>query len=342
MARTDFDAGAVALLEEILFTSDYADTKRLSEILGETKSRLQSIMTQAAQYVAVTRALSDCTSAGAVQETLSGVSFYRLVAELDADWENRKDAVTETLRALSHMIFRPENLMLDFTGDKEALETLEGPVKGLWDKLYREEVDKERFIPAAAHGNEGFMTSAQVQYVCRAGNFRKKGLPYRGDLKVLTVLMEYEYLWVNVRVKGGAYGCMCSFDRQGDSYFTSYQDPNLEKTLEVYEGAADAVRKFEADERTMTQYIIGAVSDLDRPLTPAIKGLRSLVAYLTGVTDEMLQEERNQVLSATPESLRSLAAYLDAFLGEKRLCVVGNAGKIKEQEDRFDHIENLF
>lgn len=186
------------------------------------------------------------------------------------------------------------------------------------------------------------MTSGQVQYVCRAGNFRKKGLPYTGALKVLKVLLGYEYLWMNVRVKGGAYGCMCSFGKTGESYFVSYRDPNLGKTLEVYENAAKAVSEFEADERTMTQYIIGAISDLDTPMNPAAKGLQSLSAYMTGLTDEMQQKERNQVLSVTPGDIRALSEYIQAFMEENFLCVVGNSGKIKEEEKKFMKIENLF
>ena len=186
------------------------------------------------------------------------------------------------------------------------------------------------------------MTSGQVQYVCRAGSFRRKGLPYHGALRALKVMLGYEYLWMNVRVKGGAYGCMCGFGRSGESYFVSYRDPNLAKTLEVYEGAAAAIAEFSADERTMTQYIIGAVSDLDTPMNPAAKGLYSLNAYMTGLTQEMLQRERDELLSAVPETIRGFSDYVKAFISEELLCVVGSTGKIRESQNIFSSIENLF
>lgn len=66
--------------------------------------------------------------------------------------------------------------------------------------------------------NEGFQTSAKIQYVTRAGNYREAGYDYTGALRILKVIMSYEYLWVNVRVKGGAYGCMSGFGRNGNSY----------------------------------------------------------------------------------------------------------------------------
>ena len=135
---------------------------------------------------------------------------------------------------------------------------------------------------------------------------------------------------------------MCRFGRTGESYFVSYRDPNLQKTLEVYEKAAETIAAYEADERTMTQYIIGAISDLDMPMNPAAKGLYGLSAYMTGLTKEMLQKERDEILSATAEDIRGLSAYIKAFMEDDCLCVVGNAGKLKQEEKLFKKLENLF
>jgi len=264
-----------------------------------------------------------------------------MVSAMEADFEQVKKELPEKLQALARILFRKENLMVDFVGEEKALGQLEAPVESLKAALYTCPVEKGRFVPVVSKKNEGFMTAGQVQYVCRAGNFRRKGLPYKGTLRVLKVMMGYEYLWVNIRVKGGAYGCMCNFGKSGDSYFVSYRDPHLDKTLEVYEKAAEAIARFEADERTMTQYIIGAVSDLDMPMNPAAKGLQSLSAYMTGLTHEMLQKERDEVLSATGDDIRELADYIRAFMEEDFVCVVGNANKIKENQDKFLKIENL-
>ncbi|MDE7268959.1 MAG: insulinase family protein, partial [Acetatifactor sp.] len=271
-----------------------------------------------------------------------GVPFYRLIARLDEHFEEEKSNLIEKLQTLAKMIFRSENLMVDFVGAEEALEKLETPVENLKRELYDCEVLKEAYRPEPRRKNEGFMTAGQVQYVCRAGNFAEKGLPYTGVLRVLKVMMGYEYLWTNVRVKGGAYGCMCSFGRTGESYFVSYRDPNLAKTLEVYEKAAETVSRYEADESTMTRYIIGAISDLDMPMTPATKGLYGLSAYMTGLNQEFLQRERDAILSAQAEDIRGLAAYIRAFMEDDFLCVVGNAGKLKSEEEIFMKLENLF
>ena len=333
---------AVRLMEEIILTSDFTDTKRIYEILAEGKSRLQAQMISAGHNVAAGRALSYGSVSGAISEELSGITFYRLLSHLESHFDEEKEQLVSTLQMLAKMIFRKENLMLDFVGDEAAVTRLEEPIAGLCEKLYTCQVEKEHYIPELKKANEGFMTSGQVQYVCRGGSFADKGLSYHGALRVLKVMMGYEYLWVNIRVKGGAYGCMCNFGRTGECYFVSYRDPNLAKTVEVYEKAAAAIRTFEADERTMTQYIIGAVSALDMPMNPAAKGLYSLSAYMCGLTDEMLQKERDEVLNTQPEDIRRLSEYIEAFMKDELFCVVGSAGKIKEKEEMFGKIENLF
>ena len=239
-------------------------------------------------------------------------------------------------------IFRPENLMVDYTAQKEGLTGIEELIEGLKGTLYTDPIDTKGYDPVPVRKNEGLMSSAQIQYVCRAGNFVKKGLPYTGALKVLRVMMGYDYLWTQVRVKGGAYGCMCQFGKSGESYFVSYRDPNLEKTIETYEKAADYIANYEADERTMTQYIIGAISEMDMPLTPSAKGNYSLAGYLTHYDFERVQRERDELLATDADTIRSLAGYIRAFMEDECLCVVGNEEKIKEQEKLFTKIEYLF
>lgn len=333
---------AIELMEELILTTDFSDTKRMKEILAENDSKFRDFANQAGHVIAIQRALSYGSVKSAVDEVQNGVDQYRFNCELEQDFETKKDEITTKLQMLCKMIFRPENLMIDFTGDAAALEELAGPVEAFKSRLYTCEVQKEAYEPKTERKNEGLTTPNQVDFVCRAGNFLNKGLPYTGALNVLRVMMGYEYLWVNVRVKGGAYGCLCNFYRDGGSYFCSYRDPNLAQTIDVFEKAVDFIANYQADERTMTKYIIGAISDLDTPLTAAGKGRRSREHYITGLTYEMMQEARNQVLDATPEDIRGLSKYIKAFIEDDYLCVVGNEQMIKAEKDKFGKIENLF
>lgn len=332
---------AIELMEELILTTDFTDTRRLREILAENHSRFGEYANQAGHIVALQRALSYGSVKTEVDEAMGGVDQYRLICRMEENYEEKKEEIVYKLQTLCRMIFRPENLMIDFTGDAAELAKLEGPVTALKEKLYTCEVEKQAYAPVPVKKNEGLTTPGQVDYVCRAGNFRKKGIPYTGALTVLRVMMGYEYLWMNVRVKGGAYGCMCGFGVDGNCYFVSFRDPNLGQTIDVFEKAADFIAGYEADERTMTKYIIGAVSELDVPLTAAGKGHRSRQYYFTGMTQEMVQTARNEVLDAKPEDIRALAKYIRAFMEDDFLCVVGNEQQIQAEKDKFMKVESL-
>lgn len=321
----------------------WADDKRLKELLEETKSRMQSAMLEAGHTVSALRALSYISSAATCNEQITGVTQYRLVADLAEHFEERKRELVVNMNRLVRILFRAENLLVDYTASKEGYERLPELVAEFKENLYAGACDaaKEKYRPVPEKKNEGFLTASQVQYVCRAGNFVKKGLSYTGALKVLRVMMSYDYLWNNVRVKGGAYGCMCSFGKSGESYFVSYRDPNLEKTVAVYEAAADYIENWQGDEEELTQYLIGAISELDTPKTPQDKGTFSLGGYLTGLSEEKLQQERDEILSVTVETIRSLGEHIRAFLSDDCLCVLGREDKIKQAEG-FGEKEQLF
>ena len=333
---------AYELSKEILMESLFEDEKRLYEIIAELKSRLQSDMTSAGHQVAMGRAASYFSKPAAISNEINGLPLYRLLCDLEKNYDARKDRLKEILQNICMCIFRPENLMFDFTGSREAYENFAGTVSGLASELHTCELKTEGFEIVPEKKNEAFMTAGQVQYVAKAGNFLNKGLPYTGALRMLKVIMGYDYLWNQVRVKGGAYGCMSGFSKNGDSYFVSYRDPNLAKTLETYENAVEYLRNFSGDDRNLTQYLIGAIGDLDTPLSPQSKGLRSLSAYMTKQTEEDFQKERDELLSADQETIRGLAKYVECFLEDDCICVVGAAAKVKENQELFLSVENLW
>ena len=175
-----------------------------------------------------------------------------------------------------------------------------------------------------------------------AGNFIDAGAEYHGALQILKVIMGYEYLWQNIRVKGGAYGCMSSFNKLGEGYFVSYRDPHLKNTLEIYKGVTEYLRTFDVSDRDMTKFIIGTISGMDQPMTPAAKGDRSMNLYLNHVTEEMIQKERMEVLHATQQDIRDLADIVEKVLQADQICVIGNEDKIKEEQDVFTEVKALF
>ena len=333
---------AFSMLREMLMTSKTDDSKRLREIIAETKSRLQMAFQTSGHSMAALRAMSYFSGSAEFSDMTGGVDFYRFIEELDAQFEKKQPEISEKLSELMDFLFRPENLVVSCTAERKSLEGLTEQVEKLSLTLHRGGKKAVAWSVKPEKKNEGLKTSAQIQYVCRAGNFRAAGLPYTGALKVLRTIMSYDYLWNNIRVKGGAYGCMNNYARTGNAYLVSYRDPNLEKTNEIFEKSVDYTESFDVSERDMTKYIIGTVSSMDTPLTPNAKGARSMSAWMTGLTPEDVQKERDEVLSCGCEEIRALAPYLKAVLEQDCICVIGNEKKLEEQKELFDRVESLF
>ena len=295
----------------------------------------------AGHSTAVLRAASYGSPMAAFQDAMAGIAYYQFIEKLDKEFEERKDEIIENLKSLMTEILRPENLSVSYTGERESLETMQKQVRELKKTLHQEAVETSPAPMICEKKNEGFMTSGQVQYAAQAGNFRKKGFAYTGALNILKVALSYDYLWINIRVKGGAYGCMSGFKYSGESFFVSYRDPHLKRTYDVFAGIPDYVRGFKADEREMTKYIIGTISDMDTPMNPSAKGARSMTAYLQGLDFADIQKERDQVIGATDEDIRGLKDLIASVLEEKNLCVIGNEDNLKSQSDMFMQLKNL-
>ena len=333
---------AFTMMKEILAHSKLDDEKRLKEILDMAKSRLQMRFQSAGHLTSALRAMSYASPLAKFKDITNGIGFYQTVNDICEHFEEKKEELIENLQKLCKMLFRADNMMISYTASEEGLANMDKLIAELKADLYKENVENVPCVLHCEKKNEGFKTSSKVQYVARAGNFIDRGVEYTGALQILKVILSYDYLWQNVRVKGGAYGCMSSFNRLGDGYFVSYRDPKLEKTNEIYEGITDYLRTFDVSDRDMTKYIIGTISNIDQPMNPVAKGDRSLNLYMNHVSKEMIEKEREQILDATQEDIRKLADIVEAVLKANQLCVIGGEEKIEEQKALFDEIKDLF
>lgn len=339
---------AFRLIKEIIFNTKLEDKKRLKEIVEESVSRYQMYFNSNGHSAAMDRAMSYYSKHGLYKDMTTGISFYKFLEDLEYQFDEKADTVIEKMKELMQLVFTKENLLVSITSDDEGLKEFKEKLAGFTDSL-KDKADKQLLnsydhtpLKPEIH-NEGFKTAMQVQYVARVGNFFRAGFEYTGALKVLRTILSYDYLWNNVRVKGGAYGCMCGFSGvDGDAYFTSYRDPNLKETNQIYENTEDYIKNFTADERDITKYIIGTFSGLDAPLTPQAKGARSLTMYLAGISEEDLQRERDEILDITEEKIQALSPIIKAVTDAGYLCVIGNEGKIAENKEMFKEVKNLY
>ncbi len=332
---------ALELMEQMLLSSDFTDTKRLGELVAQIKARLQANLSSSGHLVAAMRSMSSFSRYALYQDELKGVAFYRSICRIEKELLESPKSVSDKLAAIAKKLFARNRMLISFTGNNEAY----GNAKPSLEKVIAG-FDKMSVVgnQAEVHFNtakEAFIDASQIQYVAKTGDFICEGYEYTGALRLLRIILSYDYLWINVRVKGGAYGCMNTFLRSGESYFVSYRDPNLSDTLDVYDRIPEYIKSFSPDERDMTKYIIGTFSALDTPMNPEAKGSRSLSAYLEGITYEQIQKERNEILNAQPEDIRRLADLVEAVLKKDSICVIGNENMIKESAGLFENVEKL-
>ena len=332
---------ALELMEQMLLTSDFTDTKRLGELVAQIKARLQANLSSSGHLVAAMRSMSSFSRYALYQDELKGVAFYRSICRIEKELSESPKSVSDKLAAIAKKLFARNRMLISFTGNNEAYgnakPSLEKVIAG-FNKMSAVGNQAEVHFNTA---KEAFIDASQIQYVAKTGDFICEGYEYTGALRLLRIILSYDYLWINVRVKGGAYGCMNTFLRSGESYFVSYRDPNLSDTLDVYDRIPEYIKSFSPDERDMTKYIIGTFSALDTPMNPEAKGSRSLSAYLEGITYEQIQKERNEILNAQPEDIRRLANLVEAVLKKDSICVIGNENMIKESAGLFENVEKL-
>lgn len=332
---------AFDILSEVLMTSKVDDKKRIKEIIGEIKASHPSKAGGNGHSLAISRASSYFSEASLVGDMVTGIEFIWFIEELAADFDAKADEIIANLKETIRTVFNVENLVLSYTSDEEGFNRLEKPLAQFVSSLATDKWEKADRNLVPSKKNEGLKTSAQIQYVARTGNFRKEGFEYTGILKAIGNIMDYGYLWENIRVKGGAYGCMSGYSYGGNVYFCSYRDPNLSKTNDVYEGIPKYLRSFNESDRDILKYIIGTISSLDRPKTAKGKGSAALRFYLTGINMDMVQKERDEVLSLSNEKIHQVADMIEAVLAQGNICTIGNAGKIEECKSLFMETKDL-
>lgn len=349
------------MVREMLFTSNLGQEKRLKEILRRLVAGLGTRLAEAGSATAMLRSQAGFSARAYVSDCIGGVRFLEVMKDLEKRFDENVGQIKAKLRELLDAVLGHGRVLVSYTGDAEQFGAIKEGLCALMAQLPQGanasgdcgEADPQKKLDLALsclklypvgtlrRVREGLTTPGKVQYVARTGNFVKKGLAYTGALKVLQTIMSYEYLWSNVRVVGGAYGCSAVFRANGDSAFTSYRDPQLRRTIEVFEGIPEYLRTFQVSDRDMTKYVIGTVSGMDTPLTPAMEGARSLAAALGRTSLAQLQKERDEVLSAGEADIRALAPLVEAVLEQGYLCVVGNEDRLREDAELFDQLREL-
>jgi Zn-dependent M16 (insulinase) family peptidase len=330
----------VNLIEQIIAHSRFENDKRMKELIQEIKSNWDMNLFRRGQQLATNRVLSYFSPIAKYNE-VGMLAFYEFMASLEKEFTDRSEEIYGNLMKVANLIFNKESLLVSVTVEEENYSKFQDAFKSFYSCLPSTTEKPVQYSFETKQQNEGLMTSGKVQYVVKGANFRKLGYSYHGSLKVLETILRYDYLWTRVRVQGGAYGGFARFERNGNMVLGSYRDPNLKETLAVYNETATYLQSFSADQREMTKYVIGTMSQLDTPLTSSQRGERATNHYIRKISQDMIQKERDEILSTKQEDICKLAALMDGAMKENHLCVLGNEQKIKENSNIFQHITNI-
>lgn len=338
----------VRLMAEMMFKTVFTDEKHLREVVAETRSRLKVRLMSAGHQAAVSYSMAGITVDGWYNDYSMGIGYYDYLVKLDENFDGEKEKLIKGCEELVKAMFKKENMLISCTCDdedyakfEEAMSSFIGKLDDFEKKNKADVSTLEKYRPDVKYRKTAFSTPAEIQYAAVSGSYKDVPDVNDGAMTVTRHLLSYGYLWNEVRVKGGAYGVMCSFAQSGTGYFMSYRDPNLTETNEVYKGVPAYLEQFDADERDMMKYMIGTISEMDTPLTPRAKGSRSYRSYKTGYTEADMQTERDQVLATDQKKVREAAKMVEAILSDDKICVLGGEEKVEEAKELFDTVRVL-
>lgn len=333
----------IELFKEIINNTKFENKDRFREAFYELKSRMEMIIVSGSVRIVGTRLNSYYSNVSQYNELVNGLAFYEFLLEIHKDFDNKVNDIFAKLEEISKLIFNRKNLIISIGSSKEAYEMLIPKVKDMVLKDFSSETyENEQYKFTPAKKNEALVTSSNVQYVAKGNNYSKFGFSYTGKFLVLRTIANYDYLWNNVRVKGGAYGVFISFRRNGNMSICSYRDPNIRETIKVYDEFAKYLEKFTCDKREMTKYILGTINSLDTPLSNSMICEREVAIYISNLDKKLLQKEREEVLDTKIEDIQEMKEIIDKCMEENYICVLGGKEKIEENKDVFENIINIF
>ena len=329
---------AARLAEEVLRETDFADTERIRDILGQRRIAMEQAFASAGHSAAMARVASYYLPAGVVREALSGVGFYRFLKELLAHFDERAGELAAKLADLAARLFTDGGCTLSFGGSEEALDAYR-EASAPFDGMAGAPV---LTVPAPEDKHEAFVVASDVTYTACGWDRRLLGEPYGGTWLLASRILSYDFLWTEVRVKGGAYGAGFQTTRSGSSRFYSYRDPRIDETVERFRTAGDWLAGvFSPTESEMDGYVVSTVASLDAPAKARELLRRQDGLYFSGATLADRARVREEVRAARTEDVRALAPSVDAIAGAGCVCAFGNGEVIRASGEDFNVVDLL-
>lgn len=333
---------AISLVHEIVTGSSFDDRQRLRDLLAEIKSSAELAILRSPHVVMSARLQSYLLPVAAYNDQ-KGLAYYNFVSDMLETFDSNFEVIRDKLCSVSKLLFSRQNLKVGVTAPAKEQNNIKNTINSFVLGLDNEPRSHQKYLFELTPKNEGLMTSSQVQYVGKAANFRSlgKGYDFSGAMLLLETIMRYDYLWLKIRVQGGAYGAFANIGRSGNVMFASYRDPNLAETFKVFDGIAEYLRALDVSDREITKYIIGTMSGIDAPKTPKNIGQAARACYFQGITLADRQKSRDEVLSATLKDVKNTAELIDDCMRQNIVCALGNENTLKENAGLFKSLKSI-
>lgn len=324
-----------SLPREVMLETDFSDTGRILDILKQRKIEIEQGFANSGHSCAAARAKSYFTKAGVLREKLSNVGYYRFLCDLIEHFDERADDLVERLKDVSNRLFCDNNCLLSFAGSDEDYAAFwqAGPTCG-------REVphDSPLVIPEPVVLNEAFVVPTDVCFASVAWDRRLLGMPYDGSWAVAGRALSLDYLWNEVRVKGGAYGVGFQAQSGGAMRFYTYRDPHLDESLERIEQSGDWLANFDPSEEDMVGFVVATAAAFDAPIKPRMLIRRQMGDYFRGRKPEDRVAQREQAIAADVAAVRAFADVVRKATDARAMCAFGNKDILEASKAGFEVI----
>ncbi|NDO45682.1 insulinase family protein [Clostridium sp. MD294] len=326
------------IINSILFETKFDKKDNLKKIIKSEKAKLENYFQNAPHLAGVVRSMSHISMGSKIKEEVSGITFFHSLVKIEKEVEQDINKVILKLREICSYIFTKQNLFVAVSCEKSSLYKYKIEVEKIYNSLLDKPIKKQNYQFLFQDIREGLISSSKVQYNIQSGNLMDYGYTYNGELAVLKTILDLEYLWNIVRVQGGAYGCYSRFLRNGSVYFYSYRDPNIDKTYSAYKNMSHFLKEFCRTKADLTKYILGTINNIDKPFSNSEKADLAIARYLNGVTPEVQQKERDEILAITTKKLEVYIPLLEQIIEKQNICTIGNESTIYSQTQLFSRI----
>ncbi|MDM8271085.1 insulinase family protein [Thermophilibacter provencensis] len=325
---------------EVWGKTRFDDLARMRDILTQRRVALEQYFVSSGHTAAAARANAYFSSAAVASSAMAGLEYYLFLRDLLGNWEERSTELPARLSELAARVFTADDVLVSFTGSPDDRErfwaaggTLALPVTG--------GAEHRLSVPTPSPRNEAFVIPSDVCYVVRASGRSGRDAGTIGCWQVATRPLSYDYLWNEVRVKGGAYGCGFRRTSERLSAFWSFRDPSIDATLARYDGAAAWLAAWDGTDEELEGYVVATVASHDAPVKPRQMARRQDVARFGGKEPGWRDVVRAEELAATADNVRALATVLADESVPRGICVFGGRDAIEASTVPFDAVVEL-